>query len=66
MKLTFKWNEDMGEGSPVKKDITAIMQEHPLTQVDFLNDVIYDAIKLRDQALQGFKDWCEETAQSAE
>ena len=66
MKLTFKWNEDMGEASPVARDVKAIMQEHPLTLVDFLNDVIYEATKLRDQAEQGFKDWGEEIAQAAE
>jgi len=66
MKLTFKWDWDMGEASPIKKDVTAIMQEHPLTLVDFLNDVIGEAEKLREHAMQGFKDWCEETAQSAE
>ena len=66
MKLTFKWNEDMGEASPIKKDVTAIMQEHPLTLIDFLNDVIGEAEYLREQAGQGFKDWCEEVVQSAE
>lgn len=64
MKLTFKWNEDMGEASPVSKDVAAIMQEHPLTLVDFLNDVIGEAIKLREQAEQGFLDWAKEVAQA--
>lgn len=66
MKLTFKWNEDMGEAFPVKKDVTAIMQEHPLTLVDFLNDVIHEATKLREQAEQGFLDWGQAMAQAEE
>ena len=51
-KLTFKWTMRGEEAKPSKRDIESLKEQNYVFQMDFLTDVIFEAKKLYDEALE--------------
>lgn len=54
VKLTFKWTARREEAKASEKDIEALKAESYVFQADFLQDVVFEAMKLYEQVLE---DW---------
>lgn len=51
-KLTFRWKMNQEEAIPNKKDVETLREQHIVFQLDFLQDVIFEAKKLYEETLE--------------
>ena len=51
-KLSFKWKMSAEEAKPNQRDIDDLREQHIVFQLDFLQDVIFEAKKLYEETLE--------------
>lgn len=59
-KLTFSWPMYGDEARPSSKDIERLLEHNVVFQLDFLKDVVFEAQKLYEEALQRSREQFEE------